>query len=66
MKRVCFRNITWDPFAEGEMPQLLSGLQASVFTLFTHSANPEFQTTFQRGISDKWLVQKKFKQLHGE
>lgn len=42
MKTMCFCNIMWDPFARGEMPQLLSGLKAGVFACVSHNANTEF------------------------
>ena len=36
----------WNPFAKGEMPQLLSGLKASIFTLVSHNAQTKFQYQF--------------------
>lgn len=43
MKMMCLCNIMWNLPAKGEMPQLLSGIRASIVTLFSRNANPEFQ-----------------------
>ena len=45
-EKTCLSNMLWSPFAKGEMPQLLLGFTASMFTLFHRRHAPNSHSTF--------------------